>query len=219
MTRKKSEDLRSHRWLGVADMRSFGHRSRLRQIGYDADDWQGKPVIGIINTWSEINPCHAHLRTRAENVKRGVLQAGGFPIELPAISLSETFVKPSTMMYRNFLAMETEELLRSHPLDGAVLMGGCDKTTPGLVMGAVSMGLPAIYIPAGPMLRGNWNGNYLGSGSDVWKYWTEKRAGNITDDDWNEIEGGIARSFGTCMVMGTAATMMAITEALGIIIR
>ena len=214
--RKKPEDLRSHRWLGVADMRSFGHRSRLRQIGYDADDWQGKPVIGIINTWSEINPCHAHLRARAENVKRGVLQAGGFPIELPAISLSETFVKPSTMMYRNFLAMETEELLRSHPLDGAVLMGGCDKTTPGLIMGAVSMGLPAIYIPAGPMLRGNWRGAYLGSGSDVWKYWTEKRAGNITDDDWDEIEGGIARSFGTCMVMGTAATMMAITEALGL---
>ena len=173
-------------------------------------------MIGIINTWSEINPCHAHLRSRAENVKRGVLQAGGFPIELPAISLSETFVKPTTMMYRNFLAMETEELLRSHPLDGAVLMGGCDKTTPGLVMGAISMGMPAIYIPAGPMLRGNWNGKYLGSGSDVWKYWTEKRAGNITDDDWDEIEGGIARSFGTCMVMGTAATMMAITEALGL---
>ena len=215
-TRKRPEDLRSHRWLGVADMRSFGHRSRLRQIGYDADDWQGKPVIGIINTWSEINPCHAHLRVRAENVKRGVLQAGGFPIELPAISLSETFVKPTTMMYRNFLAMETEELLRSHPLDGAVLMGGCDKTTPGLIMGAISMGLPAIYIPAGPMLRGNWNGQYLGSGSDVWKYWTEKRAGNITDKEWDEIEGGIARSFGTCMVMGTAATMMAIAEALGL---
>ncbi|HZL39392.1 MAG TPA: L-arabinonate dehydratase [Pseudolabrys sp.] len=213
--RKRPEDLRSYRWLGVADMRSFGHRSRLRQIGYDADDWQGKPVIGIINTWSEINPCHAHLRVRAENVKRGVLQAGGFPIELPAMSLAETFVKPTTMLYRNFLAMETEELLRSHPLDGAVLMGGCDKTTPGLLMGAISMGLPAIYIPAGPMLRGNWNGQYLGSGSDVWKYWTEKRAGNISDDEWNEIEGGIARSFGTCMVMGTAATMMAIAEALG----
>ena len=213
--RKRPEDLRSHRWLGVADMRSFGHRSRLRQIGYDADDWQGKPVIGIINTWSEINPCHAHLRARAENVKRGVLQAGGFPIELPAMSLAETFVKPTTMLYRNFLAMETEELLRSHPLDGAVLMGGCDKTTPGLLMGAISMGIPAIYIPAGPMLRGNWNGQYLGSGSDVWKYWTEKRAGNISDDEWNEIEGGIARSFGTCMVMGTAATMMAIAEAMG----
>ncbi len=197
-------------------MRSFGHRSRLRQIGYDAEDWQAKPVIGIINTWSEINPCHAHLRSRAENVKRGVLQAGGFPIELPAISLAETFVKPTTMLYRNMLAMETEELLRSHPIDGAVLMGGCDKTTPGLIMGAISMGLPAIYVPAGPMLRGNWKGEYLGSGSDVWKYWTEKRAGNISDAEWTEIEGGIARSFGTCMVMGTAATMMAIAEALGL---
>jgi dihydroxy-acid dehydratase len=214
--RKRPEELRSHRWLGVNDLRAFGHRSRLRQIGYDADDWAGKPVIGIINTWSEINPCHAHLRARAENVKRGVLQAGGFPIELPAMSLAETFVKPSTMLYRNFLAMETEELLRSHPLDGAVLMGGCDKTTPGLIMGAISMGIPAIYLPAGPMLRGNWRGGFLGSGSDVWKYWTEKRAGNISEDDWNEIEGGIARSFGTCMVMGTAATMMAIAEALGL---
>jgi dihydroxy-acid dehydratase len=214
--RKRPQDLRSHRWLGADDMRSFGHRSRLRQIGYDAEDWQAKPVIGIINTWSEINPCHAHLRERAENVKRGVLQAGGFPIELPAISLAETFVKPTTMLYRNMLAMETEELLRSHPIDGAVLMGGCDKTTPGLIMGAISMGIPAIYVPAGPMLRGNWKGEYLGSGSDVWKYWTEKRAGNITGEEWNEIEGGIARSFGTCMVMGTAATMMAIAEALGL---
>jgi len=214
--RKRPEDLRSHRWLGVSDMRSFGHRSRLRQFGYDASDWAGKPVIGIINTWSEINACHAHLRSRAEDVKRGVLQAGGFPIELPAMSLAEPFVKPSTMLYRNFLAMETEELLRSHPIDGAVLMGGCDKTTPALAMGAISMGIPAIYVPAGPMLRGNWRGQFLGSGSDVWKYWTEKRAGNITEEDWSEIEGGIARSFGTCMVMGTAATMMAITEALGL---
>src|SRR5579862_3238328 len=214
--RKRPQDLRSYRWLGADDMRSFGHRSRLRGVGYDATDWTGKPVIGIINTWSDINPCHTHLRSRAENVKRGVLQAGAFPIELPAMSLSETMVKPTTMLYRNFLAMETEELLRSHPLDGAVLMGGCDKTTPGLVMGAISMGVPAIYIPAGPMLRGNWNGQYLGSGSDVWKYWTEKRAGNITEEQWDEIEGGIARSFGTCMVMGTAATMMAITEALGL---
>jgi dihydroxy-acid dehydratase len=216
MPRKKPEDLRSHRWLGATDMRSFGHRARLRQMGYDGDDWDAKPIIGIINTWSEINACHFHLRERAENVKRGVLQAGGFPIELPAISLAEPMVKPTTMLYRNFLAMETEELLRSHPIDGAVLMGGCDKTTPGLIMGAISMGVPAIYIPAGPMLRGNWRGQYLGSGSDVWKYWTEKRAGNITEDDWQEIEGGIARSFGTCMVMGTAATMMAITEALGL---
>jgi len=214
--RKRPEDLRSHRWLGVDDMRSFGHRSRFRGVGYDAADWTGKPVIGIINTWSDINPCHTHLRSRAENVKRGVLQAGGFPLELPAMSLAETYMKPTTMLYRNLLAMETEELLRSQPIDGAVLMGGCDKTTPGLIMGAISMGIPAIYVPAGPMLRGNWRGEYLGSGSDVWKYWTEKRAGNITDDDWEEIEGGIARSFGTCMVMGTAATMMAIAEALGL---
>ena len=215
-SRKKPEDLRSHRWLGVNDLRSFGHRSRLRQMGFDGPDWTGKPVIGIINTWSDINACHAHLRSRAEDVKRGILQAGGFPVELPAMSLAEPFVKPSTMLYRNFLAMEVEELLRSHPIDGAVLMGGCDKTTPGLVMGAISMGIPAIYVPAGPMLRGNWRGQTLGSGSDAWKYWDEKRAGNISDADWNEIEGGISRSYGTCMVMGTAATMMAITEALGL---
>ena len=208
--------MRSYRWLGRDDLRSFGHRSRLRQIGYDRADWVGKPVIGILNTWSDINACHGHLRERAEDVKRGVWQAGGFPIELPAMSLAEPFVKPSTMLYRNFLAMECEELLRSHPIDGAVLMGGCDKTTPGLIMGAISMGLPAIYVPAGPMLRGNWRGHTLGSGSDVWKYWDEKRAGNIGEREWNEIEGGIARSFGTCMVMGTAATMMAITEALGL---
>ncbi len=215
--RKKSpEELRSYRWLGRDDLRAFGHRSRLRQFGYDRDDWAGKPVIGILNTWSEINACHGHLRDRAEDIKRGVWQAGGFPIELPAMSLAEPFVKPSTMLYRNFLAMECEELLRSHPIDGAVLMGGCDKTTPGLVMGAISMGLPAIYVPAGPMLRGNWRGHTLGSGSDAWKYWDEKRAGHIGEKEWSEIEGGIARSFGTCMVMGTAATMMAIVEALGL---
>jgi dihydroxy-acid dehydratase len=214
--RKRPEDLRSYRWLGVNDLRSFGHRARLRQGGYDAADWTGKPVIGIVNTWSDINFCHTHLRARAEDVKRGVLQAGGFPVELPAMSLSEPFVKPSTMLYRNLLAMEAEELLRSHPIDGAVLMGGCDKTTPGLIMGAISMGLPAIYVPAGPQLRGNWHGQVLGSGSDAWKYWDEKRAGRITQEQWDEIEGGIARSFGTCMVMGTAATMMAIAEALGL---
>jgi dihydroxy-acid dehydratase len=214
--RKTPEQLRSHRWLGRDDLRAFGHRSRLKQFGYDREDWADKPVIGILNTWSEINSCHGHLRARAEDIKRGVWQAGGFPIELPAMSLAEPFVKPSTMLYRNFLAMECEELLRSHPIDGAVLMGGCDKTTPGLVMGAISMGVPAIYVPAGPMLRGNWRGRTLGSGSDVWKYWDEKRAGNIGEQEWSEIEGGIARSFGTCMVMGTAATMMAITEALGL---
>ena len=213
--RKKPEDLRSHRWFGVNDLRAFGHRSRFRQMGYDLADWKDKPVIGIINTWSDVNQCHAHLRSRAQDVKTGVLQAGGFPVELPAISLSEPIVKPSTMLYRNFLAMETEELLRSHPIDGAILMGGCDKTTPGLLMGAISMGLPAIFVPAGPMLRGNWAGQALGSGSDAWKYWDEKRAGNISEAQWEEIENGIARSFGTCMTMGTAATMMAIAEAMG----
>jgi len=185
-------------------------------MGYGREDWGGKPVIGIINTWSDINSCHTHFRQRAEEVKRGVWQAGGFPVEMPAMSLAEPFQKPSTMMYRNLLAMETEELLRSYPCDGVVLMGGCDKTTPALFMGAASMGLPAIFVPAGPMLRGNWRGNTLGSGSDSWKYWDELRAGNITGDDWEEIEDGIARSPGTCMTMGTAATMMSTADALGL---
>jgi dihydroxy-acid dehydratase len=178
-------------------------------------DYAGKPVIGIINTWSDINPCHSHLRQRAEDVKRGIWQAGGFPVEMPAFTLGETLQKPTTMMYRNLLAMETEELLRSYPVDGCVLMGGCDKTTPALLMGAISMNLPAIYLPAGPMLRGNWRGQILGSGSDVSKYWMERRAGNIDLQAWTEIEDGIARSAGTCMTMGTASTMTSIAEALG----
>ena len=214
--KKTPEQLRSHRWFGVNDMRSFGHRSRTKQMGYALEDFQGKPVIAIINTWSDLATCHSHFRTRAEEVKRGVWQAGGFPVELPAMSVTETYMKPSPMMYRNFLAMETEELIRSQPIDGVVLMGGCDKTTPGLLMGAISMNLPAIYLPAGPMLRGNWNGKVLGSGSDVWKYWAEKKAGNITDCEWNEMEDGIARSPGHCMTMGTASTMTAIAETLGL---
>ncbi len=213
--RKTAEELRSHRWFGVEDLRSFGHRSRIKQMGYAPEDYAGKPVIAIVNTWSDIQPCHAHFRERAEHVKRGVLQAGGFPLELPALSLSETYVKPTTMLYRNFLAMETEELLRSHPIDGAILMGGCDKTTPGLLMGAITMNLPAIFVPAGPMLRGNWAGKTLGSGSDVWKYWAELKAGTITKQDWEAMENGIARSYGMCMTMGTAATMTAVAEALG----
>jgi dihydroxy-acid dehydratase len=214
-SRKKPEDLRSHRWYGVKDLRSFGHRSRTAQMGYERGDYAGKPVIAIINTWSDINPCHTHFRSRAEEVKRGVWQAGGFPVEMPAISLAEPMQKPTTMMYRNLLAMECEELLRSYPADGAVLMGGCDKTTPALLMGATSMNLPAIYLPAGPMLNGRWRADTLGSGSDSWKYWAELRAGTITERDWQEIEDGIARSPGTCMTMGTAATMMSIAEALG----
>jgi dihydroxy-acid dehydratase len=216
MSRKKTpEQLRSHRWYGAQDMRSFGHRSRTKQMGFAAEDYAGKPVIAIINTFSDINPCHHHFKTRVEEVKRGVWQAGGFPLEMPAISLGEPFMKPTTMLYRNLLSIDVEELLRANPVDGVVLMGGCDKTTPAMLMGAASMNLPAIFMPAGPMLRGNWRGNALGSGSDVWKYWAEKRAGNIDDKAWGEIEDGIARSFGTCMTMGTAATMMSATEALG----
>jgi dihydroxy-acid dehydratase len=214
--RKRPEELRSYRWFGVENLRAFGHRSRVAQMGYDRADYAGKPVIAIVNTWNDINPCHQHFRVRVEEIKRGIWQAGGFPIELPAISLSENFQKPSTMLYRNLLAMETEELLRSYPVDGTVVMGGCDKTTPALVMGATSVNLPTIYFPAGPMLRGNWRGEVLGSGSDAWKYWAELRAGTITQQDWKEIEGGIARSPGTCMVMGTASTMTAITETLGL---
>jgi dihydroxy-acid dehydratase len=216
MPRKKPEDLRSHRWYGAKDLRSFGHRSRTLQMGFAREDYAGKPLIAIINTWSDINPCHTHFRQRAEEVKRGVWQAGGFPVEMPAISLSEPFQKPSTMMYRNLLALETEELLRSYPVDGCVLMGGCDKTTPALIMGALSMNLPAVFMPAGPMLRGNWRGNTLGSGSDSWKYWAELRAGNIDEQAWGEIEEGIARSAGHCMTMGTASTMTSLAETLGL---
>ena len=214
--RKTPDTLRSARWFAPDDLRSFGHRSRAMQMGFAPEEWAGKPVIAILNTWSDANPCHAHFKQRVEDVKRGVLQAGGFPMELPALSLSESFVKPTTMLYRNMLAMEAEELLRSHPVDGAVLMGGCDKTTPGLLMGATSAGLPMIFMPAGPMLRGNWKGKVLGSGSDAWKFWDERRAGNISDQDWVDIEGGIARSYGHCMTMGTASTMTAITEAIGL---
>ncbi|MEM9043327.1 MAG: L-arabinonate dehydratase [Pseudomonadota bacterium] len=212
---KDPSTYRSARWFAHDTLRGMHHRSRIFQMGYDPEDWTGKPVIALINTWSDINQCHQHFKHRVEDVKRGVLQAGGFPIELPAISLSEPIVKPSTMLYRNLLAIETEELLRSHPIDGAVLMGGCDKTTPGLLMGAISMGIPAIFLPAGPMLRGNWRGEVLGSGSDVLKYWDERRAGEISKEQWFEMEAGIARSFGTCMTMGTASTMTSITEALG----
>ena len=213
--KKDPENLRSRRWLGADDLRSSGHKSRFMQMGYAEDDWHDKPLIAIINTWSDINQCHSHFKHRVDDIKRGVFQSGGLPIELPAISLSEPMVKPSTMLYRNFLAMETEELLRSHPVDGAVLMGGCDNTTPALLMGSISMNIPSIYLPAGPMLRGHWKGNTLGSGSDAWKYWDELRAGEIDQQDWTEVMSGIARSYGTCMTMGTAATMMSIADSIG----
>lgn len=214
-TKKTYESFRSNRWFGSQDVRGHGHRSRAMQMGYSAADWTGKPVIAIINTWSDINPCHSHFKNRVEDVKRGVLQAGGFPLELPAMSLAEVFVKPTTMLYRNMLAMECEELLRSHPVDGAVLMGGCDKTGPALLMGAISMNIPAIFVPAGPMNSGYWRDKPLGSGSDSWKYWDELRAGNITEEEWGEVEAGIAPSPGHCMTMGTASTMTSIAESIG----
>ena len=215
MSKTDKPKLRSARWFEPDDLRSFGHRSRARQMGYTPEDWEGKPVIAIINSWSDINPCHSHFKSRIEDVRRGIFQKGGFPVELPTLSLAEQFVKPTTMLYRNMMAMEVEELIRSHPVDGVILMGGCDKTTPALIMGAISAGLPAIFLPAGPMLRGNWHGRTLGSGSDAWKYWDERRAGNIDENQWQELEAGIARSYGHCMTMGTASTMTAIAEALG----
>ncbi|MFE4059646.1 L-arabinonate dehydratase [Streptomyces sp. NPDC059096] len=215
-TAVRPEELRSHQWWGTDGLRSFSHRARTRQLGYLPEEHLGKPVVAILNTWSDINPCHVHLRDRAQAVKRGVWQAGGFPLEFPVSTLSETFQKPTPMLYRNMLAMETEELLRSYPVDGAVLLGGCDKSTPALLMGAASVDLPAVFVPAGPMLPGHWRDEVLGSGTDMWKYWDDKRAGLIGDAEMAELENGLARSPGTCMTMGTASTLAAAAEALGV---
>jgi dihydroxy-acid dehydratase len=215
---KTPEQLRSHNWFGserTSGLRAFGHRSRMRQLGVTPGEHLGKPIIAILNTWSEMNGCHMHLRERAGQVKRGVLEAGGFPVEFPVATLSESFQKPTPMMYRNLLAMDAEELLRSYPADGAVLMGGCDKTTPALLMGAASADLPAIYLPAGPMLSGNYRGQTVGSGTDQWKFWDDARAGLIGDCELADLEAGIARSPGHCMTMGTASTMTSAAEALG----
>ena len=216
LSRMSPEQLRSFRWLGPDDLRSFGHRSRLKQMGYASADYAGKPVIGILSTWNDLNPCHSHFPPRVTEIKRGVWQAGGFPVEIPVMSMSETFMKPSAMFYRNRLAFETVEVLRCYPVDGAVLLGGCDKTTPGLIMGAISADLPVIYVPCGPMLKGDWKGTTLGSGTDAWKYWAERCAGNLDECAWRGIEEGIARSAGHCMTMGTASTMVAVAEALGL---
>ena len=207
--------LRSHRWFGPDDMRSFGHRSRLKAMGFDDIDYKDRPVVAILNTWSELNTCHSHFRNRADEVRRGILQAGGFPVEVPVMSLGEMLMKPTTMLYRNLLAMEVEEVLRCHPIDAAVLMGGCDKTVPAMLMGAISANVPSIFMPAGPMLTARWKDVTLGSGSDVWKYWDERLAGNLCDQDWKGIENCIGRSAGTCMTMGTASTMACVTEAMG----
>ncbi|OLL32703.1 dihydroxy-acid dehydratase [Burkholderia sp. SRS-W-2-2016] len=212
---KQLADLRSQRWLAPDDMRSFAHRQRLQQMGLRREEFMSRPVIAIINTWSDLSPCHAHLRERAEAVKRGILQAGGMPFELPAMSLGEVMVKPTTMIYRNLLAIETEELLRSLPIDGAVLMGGCDKTTPGLLMGALSADLPCIFVPAGPMLSDRHRGQVVGAGTHTKKFWDEYVAGNLEQTEWISLEARMTRAPGTCNTMGTASTMTSIVEAMG----
>ena len=209
-------DLRSRRWFAANDMRGFAHRQRMQQMGLRREDVVGRPIVAIVNTWSDLSPCHAHLRERAQAVKRGVLLAGGMPFELPAMSLGEVMVKPTTMLYRNFLAMEVEELLRSLPIDGAVLLGGCDKTTPGLLMGAISMGIPAIFCAAGPMLNDRHQGKVVGAGTHTRMFWDEYQAGKIEEADWVKLESRMTRSPGTCNTMGTASTMTAIAEALGL---
>jgi len=213
--RRTPDQLRSHRWFGPDDLRSFGHRSRQKQQGIGSDEFSGKPVIGILNTWNEFNTCHAHFPERAAAIKRGVWQAGGYPVEIPVVSLSETFMKPTAMYYRNLLAMETEETLRCYPIDAAVLMGGCDKTTPAMLMGAISANIPVIYMPGGPMTRAVWRGEELASGTDIWKNWAERGAGRLSCDDWHDFEDHIVPSTGHCMTMGTASTMTSLAEVLG----
>ncbi|TAG46892.1 MAG: dihydroxy-acid dehydratase [Betaproteobacteria bacterium] len=214
-TLKRVEELRSQRWLAGDGMRTFSHRARLAQTGWNRSDFMGRPVIGILNTWSDISTCHSHLRERAQKVREGIIRAGGWPIELPAMSLGEVWVKPTTMLYRNFLAMEAEELIRSHPIDGVVLMGGCDKTTPALLMGAFSVNVPCIFIPAGASSNASFRGEKVGTGTHTMKYWNERRAGRFGDDDWQALEGCMTRSPGTCNTAGTASTMTAVAEVLG----
>ena len=209
-------DRRSQYWFGLKDKGGYIHRERLRNQGYAPDVFDGRPVIGIANTWSELNPCNGSLNDIAEAVKRGVWEAGGFPLEFPAMSLSESLQRPTTMLYRNMLAMEVEELIRSHPLDGVVLLGNCDKTPPGLLMGAASVDLPALMITGGPMLNGRYHGEAVGSGTLVWKYSEQVRSGKISFEEFMAMESCSARSQGSCMTMGTASTMACVTEALGV---
>jgi dihydroxy-acid dehydratase len=215
-TRKTVDDLRSAKWYATQTRMGHTHRQRTSQAGYSRQDYQGKPVIGILNTWSELNPCHIHFRERAEHVKRGIWQAGGFPVEVPVMSLGEPFMKPTTGLYRNLLALEVEEVIRCHPLDGVVLMGGCDKTTPAMIMGATTANLPSIFVPAGPMLSGRWRGETLGSGTDTTRWFNELKAGTITTAEFADMEEAGARSPGHCMTMGTASTMTSLAEVLGL---
>jgi dihydroxy-acid dehydratase len=207
--------LRSRNWFGRQDLDGFAHRSWLKTEGYSDLVFDGRPVIGIGNSWSELTNCNAHLRQVAEAVKRGVWSAGGFPLEFPTISLGEVLMKPTTMLFRNLMAMDVEECIRAYPLDAVVLLSGCDKTTPAMLMGAASADVPAIMVTGGPMLRGVWRQEELGSGTDLWRLWAEKRAGRLTDEELCEAESCMSRSSGHCMVMGTASTMASMVEALG----
>jgi L-arabonate dehydrase len=207
--------LRSRNWFGRQDLDGFAHRSWLKTEGYSDLVFDGRPVIGIGNSWSELTNCNAHLRQVAEAVKRGVWSAGGFPLEFPTISLGEVLMKPTTMLFRNLMAMDVEECIRAYPLDAVVLLSGCDKTTPAMLMGAASADVPTIMVTGGPMLRGVWRQEELGSGTDLWRLWAEKRAGRLTDEELCEAESCMSRSSGHCMVMGTASTMASMVEALG----
>jgi L-arabonate dehydrase len=207
---------RSSEWFDRQDLDGFLHRSWLKSSGVSDDAFRGRPVIGICNSWSELVNCNVHLRALAEAVKRGVLQAGGFPREFPVMSLGESLMKPTTMLYRNLMAMDVEESIRSYPLDGVVLLTGCDKTNPASILGACSANIPTIVVTGGPMLNGHWRGRELGSCSDCWHYHEELRAGRISEQDFTEIENAMSRSNGHCMTMGTASTMACVTEALGL---
>ncbi len=211
-----SDGLRSSEWFDRTDLDGFLHRSWLKSTGVSDETFRGRPVIGICNSWSELVNCNVHLRGLAESVKRGVLQAGGFPVEFPVMSLGESLMKPTTMLYRNLMAMDVEESLRSYPLDGVVLLTGCDKTNPASILGAASANIPAIVVTGGPMLNGYWRGRELGSCSDCWHYNEERRAGRITAAEFTEIENSMSRSNGHCQTMGTASTMACVTEALGL---
>lgn len=212
---RSSKPLRSREWFGPSDEAGLFHRAWMRAEGFHEQVFQNKPIIGICNSASELNNCNLHLKFVAEAVKRGVWQAGGFPLEFPTISLGEPFMKPTTMLYRNLMAMDVEEMIKASPIDGVVLLGGCDKTVPAQLMGAASANIPAIMVTGGPMLRGMWGQQELGSGTDVRRLWDKKRAGKLTDEEWAEIEGSISRSAGHCTVMGTASTMTSLAEVLG----
>ena len=209
------KELRSHKWLYGPQETGLLHQGALRAVGIDMDQYDGQPIIGIANTWSEFNNCNMSLKTIALEVKKGVTEAGGIPLEFPVISLGEELMKPSAMLYRNLLSIEVEENIRSYPIDGVILLGNCDKTVPGLLMGAASANLPTIQLNAGPKKVGVFNGQRLGSGTDLWKYWDELRLGKITRQEWNEVGKALSCGFGACNTMGTASTLNGIVEALG----